>query len=236
MADYINPTNPNQENQATSYKDAAPPLISDGVAPVIKAAPNNKFTLNGFISDIKKRGVLLAHSFDVNIPIPEYLRSKYQNVGDSFSIRCEAASLPGMAIASADFSRYGYGPTESIAHNVTYDNITLVFTLDANSEVHKFFYDWIGIIVNFTNPTGDLSKTGGVGGFGTYEVGYKNKYSVDLQVNTYDQQLKNVSKVTMYRAYPKAINPIDLSWGSVDTLVKLSIPFSFREYTIEFKK
>lgn len=194
-----------------------------------------KFDINRFRADINNRGVLRNHQFDVgiNLSSSHYLRPNYKDT-DLVAIRCEATSIPGMSLATIDGQpKYGYGPMETFPYSMMYDQINLTFLLDKNSFLHKFFYDWLQCIVNFDNSKG-LDSRSSLNNFRTYEVGYKSRYIADLVLNVYNEANQRVQKVTMLRAFPKAINQIDVGWENTDSLMKLMIPFTFREFTIDY--
>lgn len=198
---------------------------------------STKFDINRFKADISNRGVLRNHHFDVsiNLPASHYIKGLYTNT-DLVSIRCEAASIPGMSLATIDAQpKYGYGPVEAFPYSVMYDQINLTFLVDKNSWIHKFFYDWISCVVNFNNANGlDSAVSHGSSVFKTYEVGYKSKYQAELVLNVYNEQNQRVQKVIMQRAFPKAINQIDMGWENTDSVMKLMIPFSFREFYTDY--
>jgi hypothetical protein len=198
-----------------------------------------KFDINRFRADISNRGVLRNNQFDVSINLPSshYLSGRYRDT-DLVSIRCEAASIPGMSLSTIDGQpKYGYGPVETFPYSVMYDQINLTFLLDKNSFLHKFFYDWISCIVNFDNSKGlDAAISHGSEVFKTYEVGYKSQYQSQLVLNVYNEANQRVQKVTMLRAFPKAINQIDVGWENTDSVMKLMIPFTFREFTIDYSR
>jgi hypothetical protein len=196
-----------------------------------------KFDINRFRADISNRGVLRNHQFDVsiNLPASHYIKGLYVDT-DLVSIRCEAASIPGMSLATIDGQpKYGYGPVETFPYSMMYDQINLTFVVDKNSWLHKFFYDWLSCVVNFNNSRGlDSSIRHGSAVFNTYEVGYKSRYQSELVLNVYNESGQRVQKVMMQRAFPKAINQIDLGWENTDSVMKLMIPFTFREFTIDY--
>lgn len=196
-----------------------------------------KFDINRFKADINNRGVLRNHHFDVSIDLPasHYIKGLYTNT-DLVAIRCEAASIPGMSLATIDGQpKYGYGPMETFPYSVMYDQISLTFLVDKNSWLHKFFYDWLSCIVNFVNTNGlDAELSHGFSRFRTYEVGYKSRYQANLVLNVYNEAGQRVQKVVMQRAFPKAINQIDVGWENTDSVMKLMIPFTFREFYIDY--
>lgn len=201
-------------------------------------ANSPRFNLNGFMNDLKNRGVLRTHSFEVDIPIPGYLATMY-NTTTGISLRCENAQMPGLTIAEAQAPpRYGYGPVEFHPYGIIHDNVSLTFMLDRKSVQYAFFYDWMGVIVNPDQTRGldAVKEYNRDGSFQAYEVGYKQNYAVDMTVTMYDEQHTAVQSVTLYQAFPRAINPIELSWESQDQIAKLVVPFTYRDYKIDFLK
>lgn len=193
--------------------------------------------------------------FVVNIPLPEYLRDNRTQYGVDdglLSLRCESVQLPGMNLTTVDMPRIGIGPSESIVHNLTYGDITTTFLVDANSKIHRIFYDWLNTIVNFQGSRGQSALnreyTLGSSKSYAYEVGFKDSYRTNLQINVYDNYgtaaeepstaesivANPVMNVTMFNCFPKAVPNIDLSWGVNDELVRLSIPWSFTDFVVEY--
>lgn len=203
-------------------------------------ANNPRFNLNGFMNDLKNRGVLRNHSFEVDIPLPKYLYGAY-GTDLGITVRCESAQMPGLTLAEAQAPpRYGYGPMEFHPYGIIHDNVSLTFVLDKRSHQYAFFYDWMGVIVNPDNSKGleaekRYSQSGDLG-WRAYEVGYKDNYAVDMTVTMFDETHEAVQSVTLYKAFPRALNAIDLSWENQDQLVKLTVPFTYRDYKIDFLK
>lgn len=193
--------------------------------------------------------------FIVNIPLPEYLRDNRTQYGVEdalLSLRCESVQLPGMNLTTVDMPRIGIGPVESMAHNLTYGDITTTFLVDANSKIHRIFYDWMNTIINFQGSQGQstLNREYTLGSFKSYayEVGFKDSYRTNLVIDVYDnygtaaEEPSNaestvanpVMRVRMFNCFPKAVPNIDLSWGVNDELVRLSIPWSFTDFDVAY--
>jgi len=182
------------------------------------------FKISEFTTDINKRGVLHTHSFDAVFRKPECMSSTKTSPA-SLTVRCESASMPGVTLASAEGPpRLGVGPNEQQPYGVTFDDITLGFLVDRKSEIYQYFYRWMNCIVNYNTSNGERG----------YEVGYRQNFMTEIFVTLYDSSQKPIQKMTMRRAYPKSISAIDLNWDAQGTLVKLSIPFSYKTYDIEF--
>lgn len=196
------------------------------------------FKLNDFMASISTRGVLKSTRYTVSFTPPAYVRSIAGLVGpETLSIRCDTVQFPGASLTTIDGPpRYGYGPIESIPYNISMDDITCSFIVDAGSEIHRFFYSWVSTIVNFQAKGGmSLSAASGAGtGFAAYEVGYKDNYTTDLIISVYDSTDKKVMEAKAYRAYPKLLPSVDLNWGATDEIVKLVIPFTYVDFDVNY--
>jgi hypothetical protein len=212
------------------------------------------FNISGFRSSIEKNGVLRTNRFIVFFNLPTGLQKQIGEYGFEdglISLRCETAQLPGLNLATIDQPRIGWGPTEGVPHNLAYSEITLTFLMDAQSKIHRLFYDWLNTIVNFQGSRGQssLDRSWDVGSNKAYayEVGYKDNYTTDVLVSVYDNYSTGdeggnaaeygnnpVMNVRMFKAYPKALPNIDLSWGANDELIRLSIPFGFSDFTVDY--
>lgn len=196
------------------------------------------FDLSSFKKEINKRGVLKHSRYEVQIGIPTYLQSRWANYGDMLSFRCEALRLPGMQFASADGPpRLGYGPLERHPYNVNYEEISLTFIMDARTEIHKFFYDWSNSIFNFKGKGGMAAQEGGgpsaINNALVYEVGYKEKYSVDMDINVYKDTGALTMSAKLYKAFPMAMPAIPMAWGDSE-IVKLTVPFTYLDFDITY--
>lgn len=203
--------------------------------------------INDFISSINKKGVLKDNKYVVSFRLPNYLQTNaisiFNGINSSFllSLRCENASIPGLQFASVDGPpRFGYGPIEYNPYNVVYEDITLTFLLDSDSEIHKIFYDWMNSIVNFHAQGQALigsanAAKGPVSGMAPYEVGYKDDYITDLKVEVYPDA--NYDKASMeliaYRAFPKSVTPLNLNWSDGQPL-KLQVVMTYTDFEINY--
>jgi hypothetical protein len=204
------------------------------------------FNINDFTSSINTKGVLKNNKYIATITLNDghYLSSAGEaDQGDVrlFSIRCDSVQLPGVALASADGPpRLGYGPIEKHPYNANFEDISLTFIIDANSRVHKLLYNWVNVIVNFqSSGLNRLSDSTGPMKSAAYEVGYRNKYAAQLQIDVYRDTGTNDSyqKTMTYKAYnafPMAFPSAGLNWNEGDIL-KLNIPFAYTDFSVDYK-
>lgn len=217
------------------------------------------FQISNFQASLDKSGVMRTNRFLVNFNLPSYLRDNRElyGFGDALiSLRCHSAQIPGITLSTLDQPRIGIGPNENVASNLTFDDITLTFLVDAQSKLHNLFYDWFNTIVNFQGSKGqstlDRSYTIGRQRSAAYEVGYKDSYTTDLSISIYDgytpsgtsvggQAVPTIAQgnvpilnVRAFKAFPKTLPSIDLDWNTNDELVKMSVPFSITDFEVSY--
>lgn len=206
--------------------------------------------ISNFQSSINQKGVLQSNRFKVMFVLPEYLRERGEigsrlkvETQELLTLRCESATFPGMNITTMEQPRIGYGPLEFMPHNATLDDVTLTFLIDAYGDIHRLFYEWFNSMVNIEGSRGQsrLSTTtnrAGGGSSAPFEVGYKNKYTTDIEIYVYDKYAveREVMRVTLFKAYPKTLPSINLAWASNDELIRLSVPFTYTDFYVEYKE
>ena len=201
------------------------------------------FNIKDFTASINTKGVLKNNKYIATIA---FGRNHYLSgqVGSEetklFSLRCDSVQLPGLAIASADGPpRLGYGPVEKHPYNVNFEDISLTFIVDANSRVHRMLYSWVNSIVNFRSEGGQsLRASSGPMKSSAYEVGYRNRYAAQMQIDIYrdtgsDNNHEKTMSYTIYNAFPMAFPSSAMNWQDGEIL-KINIPFAYTDYTVAY--
>lgn len=222
--------------------------------------------ISNFRTSIYTDGILKSNKYIAEIKFPEnhYLRSSLQRDEELIAVRCDSATLPAFSFSTVDGSpRLGYGPIERRPYSVNYDEMNLTFLVDGNSRLHKLFYDWANCIVNFQGQGGRILRqpNGPSRGNNTsspwvaYEVGYHDNYKVDLFITVYQvggdaklirtggaeddfrvgADVKAAMKIHVYEAFPLSFPPIQLNWEDHQP-IKLSIPFGYMDFSVEYIK
>ena len=168
---------------------------------------------------------------------------------DRISLRCESVQLPGMGLANIDGPpRFGYGPIETVPYGAVFEDITCTFLVDASGDIHRFFYRWMNTIVNFHARGQSVKETyGPIRDMKAYEVNFKDNFVTDLVIDVYDTSTginttapgattdrtgQKVMTAKVYRAFPKIIPSLDMSWNATDEIVRLPIPFSYTDFEV----
>lgn len=203
------------------------------------------FKLNDFMANIRSKGILRTNRYEMTIsfngePLRKIIKSSLGLDGHEklMSLRCDAVQLPGMTFATVDgFLRFGYGAPETIPYAAVFDQLSASFIVDANSRVHMFFYHWVNFISNFRTKgqnqlnTVTLPQTGSK----PYELSYRNDYAAQIEIKVFDESTDKWSlKATAYNAFPKGMPQSDLSYSADNEMMKLTIPFAYSDYTIDY--
>lgn len=195
------------------------------------------FKIDDFVGSINNRGVLKSNRYVVDFAPPKYLQKNYGNESRLLSLRCESANLPGMAFTALNnVPRLGYGAPETVAYGVTFDNFSLSFLLDARAKVHEFFYEWTNSIVNYRALGQSAGGKSGQANMSVYEVGYKDKYVTDININVYDTDDTKVMQYTAYRSYPIFLPTTQLGWGTNDDLIKMTVEFTCTDFAVNYTR
>lgn len=184
----------------------------------------------GFMSQIRKKGVGKRNLFNVFVPAPLMLAGTDKEL--NLQLFAESVNLPGVNFATSDIRRYGVGPTEKKPFAPIFTDITVTFIADGSGDIHKFFYKWMKGIIFFDSPT-STNSTSQLGGLTPYEVNFKDQYRTDLRIFTYNEQNDKIIELVLYGAYPIAISDTPLSWSDNDTMMTISVTFTYVNLRME---
>ena len=172
-------------------------------------------TLNEFISGIGG-GLALSSHYQVIIPKPDglvfqniFTNSSYDH--DKLSLFCESASIPGVNISTVPTRTFG--ETVETPYEKIYHPVNLSFYVDIKFQVKAFFDGWINIIQS------DSSRI----------HNYPKNYKTNIDIVVYDRNDNKRYVTTLYHAFPKTINDIQLGYSETD-VIKLPVEISYKYY------
>lgn len=201
------------------------------------------FNIAEFSASISDYGVLQPNKFFVYFSTPRSLYnsviSPTGNILGALStnylvqMRAEQARLPGINLITVDNQRYGIGTVQKMPYAVQFTDTSFTFVMDRNALLYQYFYAWMTEIVDF-NGAGQVLKSGQrlVSSSPSYLMGYKEGYSTDLNIVIYDNSGNPVKVVTLYEAYPNSMNEIPLDWNNQNSLMKVTMGFTFKEWSM----
>jgi len=171
--------------------------------------------LNDFISAVKNSGLAKTSIFEVQFALPALLKSKRPSANlTQMLMFCDSVALPGITMSTNQVRTYGElreNPYEKL-----YDNITMTFYVDAAMEVKSVFDDWMGII---QDPA-------------SRNFNYYQEYTTDIVIKVLDAAGNARYKVTLYEAYIKNLQPIQMDYGSKE-IMKVSVNVNYKYWLKE---
>jgi hypothetical protein len=192
-----------------------------------------------FTASINNKSVLKNNRFEAQFGFADdsYMGGSRALDGNMLTLRCDSATLPGVTFASADGPpRLGYGPIEKHPYNPMFDDLSLTFMVDAGSQIHKMFYDWVSCIVNFEGygaSTVDRRSSKSPTPAQAYEVGYRDKYACTLTLRVFSTTDARTMTFTAYNVFPMALPQVGMNWGEGDIL-RLNIPFAYTDFVVDY--
>lgn len=185
------------------------------------------------ISQIKSTVTNLAQTshFRVNFgglsgPLRSHLQSRGVSsifVGDSLSLLCSGASLPGSSFATTDIVGNYMGVAEKMANTRQFTQIDLEFYVDKDYKVIKFLEHWIEFISSgsYQNPTSD-------GYF--FRMQYPSLYKTSqTNIVKFERDYRKTIEYTFYGLFPISLNSLPVNY-SESQILKASATFNYDRY------
>lgn len=173
------------------------------------------FNISEISSVINGKGGLMKPSkFYVTITRPLSLGS-----GDderTLPFLCEATQLPGVALTLESTRPLTYDAEQKRPNGVNFTDISLTFYADNSGTIFNYFHRWIHYISNFSQKQSNQ-----------YLMEYPDKYRGTLNLYVLDVAQNQVLTYTMYEAFPYQVDPIPVSWGDSDQIVRFNATFTF---------
>lgn len=196
------------------------------------------FNIASFSAELNKGGIQHNSDYDVYITLPPVLIGKYSQrkgfVDVSYmdqlkmlSMRCENASIPGVALRSTISNRHGSGIFEKMPYSAGFTDLNLSFICDVNGNIPNFWYSWMNLITNFA----DSNELFG-GEFKQYVCNYKDDFVSDISINKYNKAGEKIQTAVLQRAFPLSISESPLSWQD-QNITKTTVGISFKNWFYE---
>lgn len=166
--------------------------------------------INAFINQIKYKGLARVNRYEVIVPFPVAIRmGTAQELANLF---CDSVNLPGMTLASTPSRTFG--ETREMPYEKLYENVQLSFYVDADLALKSAFERWMRLIYDSEGRT-----------FGYYRDYIKD---IDVYVTSVNNNTPSY-KITLFEAYPKAINTIQLDAAGRDVM-KMTITIQYKYF------
>jgi len=169
------------------------------------------FSVNEFRSQMTGDGAR-PNLFEVSMPFPGF--ASPANAQTKLTFMCKTAQLPGSTVGVVPVNYFGR--ELKFVGNRTFADWTISVINDEDFIVRNAFERWMNGInshnFNVRNPLA-LAPLG---------------YSVDSEVTQFGKQGNTLKKYRFIGVYPTDITPIDVDWGSNDTIEEFSVTLTYQ--------
>ena len=169
------------------------------------------FSVNEFRSQMVGDGAR-PNLFEVSMPFPGF--SAPGNAQTKLTFMCKTAQLPGSTINAVPVQYFGR--ELKFVGNRTFADWTLTVINDEDFVIRNAFERWMNGInshsLNVRNPIA-LAPGG---------------YTVDGEVTQFGKTGDQLKRYKFLGLFPTDLTPIDVDWGSNDTIEEFSITLAFQ--------
>ena len=187
------------------------------------------------VSNIKTnllRPALTSH-FEVELGVPNALRSFLGNGQDKLNLMCSEAVLPGSQLATIDITNDFQGVTERHAYRRQFDqSIDLTFYVDADKYIPiKFFERWLSLAMNESSDDSTMMSP-----YYSYRASYPDRYTATgLTVRKFERDHKSQLEYEFVKSFPLAITSMPVSYEA-SSLLKCSVQMTYIRYILKGNK
>ena len=147
---------------------------------------------------------------------------------DSFRYMCKAATLPASNIANIDIPFRGR--IFKVAGDRTIDPWTVTIINDEGFKLRNAFEEWTDLIAKLENNLGATDPTAYMVNAKVYQLGRGSSPSSKTQSGTANAVLKEYEFIDIF---PTAVQAIDLSYDSTDTIEEFTVDFQVQSYNFK---
>ena len=152
--------------------------------------------------------------FDVQLQFPSWI-STGGTAASKSQFMVKSAQLPGSTVGTTPL--FYFGREVKLAGNRTFPDWTIQVINDEDFSIRNAMEQWVnGIndpIGNIRNPAADVVDGG---------------YGVDAQVTQYSKTGDVIKQITLVSMFPVDVAPLDLDWGSNDTIQEYAVTLAFQ--------
>ena len=165
--------------------------------------------------------------------VETYLRrySDVRNIRDFLSRRagilCSDASLPTSNLATAEVKDNFMGIPQEYAHTRLFTDMDFTFYVDQDYTLLRIFEGWMEFISSGANRYMRQQAKGFY-----RRMQYPDTYKVStIQITKFEKNHRSELRYKFINAFPKAITPVQVSYGEADVL-RVTVSFNFDRYVV----
>ena len=154
--------------------------------------------------------------FSVTLAFPTYTNGATA-AGQKVTFMAKAAQLPGSSIGTVPV--YYFGREIKFAGNRTFPDWTLQIINDEDFLIRNSLENWLN---NVNSNQGNIRST---------NAPTPTSYTVDASVSQYGKNGNIIKTYNFVGMFPIDVAPIDLDWGSNDSIEEYSVTFAYQYWT-----
>lgn len=169
------------------------------------------FNISEFRSQLKGDGAR-PNLFEVSMPFPGF--SAPANAQRKLTFMCRSAQLPGSSVGIVPLQYFGR--ELKFAGNRTFADWTITIINDEDFQIRNAFERWMNSLNSHNlniRSSAALSPT---------------SYTVDADVRQFAKNGNTLKKYRFVGVFPTDVSPIDLDWGSNDTIEEFSVTLQYQ--------
>ena len=151
--------------------------------------------------------------FSVTLAFPSNVVNG-SNAGQKVTFMAKAAQLPGSTVGTVPV--YYFGRELKFPGNRTFPDWTITVINDEDFTIRNSIENWLNLI---NSHTGNLRDKGAAGTAG---------YSIDALVTQYGKTGNELKTYKFVGVFPQDVAPIDLDWGSNDSIEEFATTFAYQ--------
>lgn len=206
-------------------------------------------SLNEFKSTVADNA-LRKSRFDVTFTVPETLLEIIPpDINRELTLRCDSVDIPGIQVLTTNLKYYGGAHTLKIPNSKAFDEIRLQFIASKTAKEVEVFDRWIGTIsdrnTNEVSYYDNIKTDFNISIYNEEERSLITAADSTIIFDTPDVSTRpdgNVVKDRSFLAYkilvlnaiPLRIDPISVSWGDPEDVMRFSVLFSYESLDAEY--
>lgn len=174
------------------------------------------FNLSEFVGNLAGDGAR-PNLFSVSLVFPTFVANS-SAAGQKVTFMAKTSQLPGSTIGTVTTNYFGR--ELKFAGNRTFADWTLTIINDEDFLVRNAIERWMN---SLNSHVGNARNPAAISAY---------NYQVDAYVNQYSKDGQSIIKqYEIVGLYPTDLSPIDLDWGSNDTIEEFSVTFAYQYWT-----
>lgn len=151
--------------------------------------------------------------FSVTLTFPTIVNNA-SAAGQKVTFMAKAAQLPGSTVGTVPL--YYFGRELKFPGNRTFPDWTITIINDEDFTIRNSMESWLNLI---NSHSGNIRDTNAMNPSG---------YSVDATVSQYGKTGDVLKSYKFVGLFPQDIAPIDLDWGSNDSIEEYAVTFAYQ--------